>query len=85
MKNARNIVRRKRLNEIFDYFFYYKHKKVKIENGNILIQMTQNDDYVQKTALDLGIFKLLDELNKSEDRDLKSNVYLFINWNDLCW
>ena len=46
--------------------------------------MTQNDDYVQKTALDLGIFKLLDELNKSEDRDLKSNVYLFINWNDLC-
>ena len=77
LENARNIVRGKRLNEIIDYFFDCKHKKVKIELGNILTQMTQNDGYVQKAALDLGIFKFLDELNKSEDKDL-NQMYIYL-------
>ena len=77
LENARNVVRGKRLNEIIDYFFDCKHKKVKIELGNILTQMTQNDGYVQKAALDLGIFKFLDELNKSEDKDL-NKMYIYL-------
>ena len=77
LENARNIVRGKRLNEIIDYFFDCKHKKVKIELGNIITQMTQNDGFVQKAALDLGIFKFLDELNKSEDPDL-NKMYIYL-------
>jgi hypothetical protein len=82
LENARNIVRGKRLNEIIDYFFDCKHKKVKIELGNILTQMTQNDGYVQKAALDLGIFKFLDELNKSEDPDLNKLLNYDIGTKD---
>jgi hypothetical protein len=77
LENSRNIVRAKRLNEIIDYFFDCKHKKVKITLGNIITQMTQNDGFVQKACKDLGIFRFLDELNKSDDQEL-NKMYIYM-------
>lgn len=76
-ENARNIIRGKRFNEIINYFFETKHKEVKIILGRILTQMMQNDGYIQKEAMNLGLFKYLDNLNTETDKDLVTN-YIYI-------
>lgn len=76
-ENARNIVRGKRFNEIISYFFETNHKKVKISLGRILAQMMQNDNYIQKAAMDMGIFQLLKDLNNETDQELITN-YIYI-------
>ena len=62
-ENANNIVRGKRFNEIIQHFFESKHKKIKIEYARIITQMAQNDHFVQKAAMELGIFNYLKDLN----------------------
>lgn len=66
LENAGNIVRGKRFNEIISHFFETKHKKIKIEYARIITQMTQNDGFVQKAALQLGIFNYLKDLNEEK-------------------
>ena len=70
LENANNIVRGKRFNEIISHFFETKHKKIKIEYARIITQMTQNESYVQKAALELGIFNYLKDLNEEKDPEL---------------
>ena len=76
-ENARNIVRGKRFNEIISHFFEAKNKKIKIEFGRIITQMTQNDGFIQKAAMNEGIFKFLEELNETNDQDL-INMYIYL-------
>jgi hypothetical protein len=76
-ENARNIIRGKRFNEIISHFFESKNKKVKIEYGRIITQMTQNDGYIQKAAMSEGIFKFLQELNDTQDQEL-INMYIYL-------
>ena len=77
LENANNIVRGKRFNEIINHFFESKHKKIKIEYARIITQMSQNDSFVQKAALDLGIFNYLKDLNEEKDPELMS-IYLYL-------
>jgi len=77
LENAGNIVRGKRFNEIISHFFETKHKKIKIEYARIITQMTQNDGFVQKAALKLGIFNYLKDLNEEKDPEL-INVYIYL-------
>ena len=77
LENANNIVRGKRFNEIINHFFETKHKKIKIEYARIITQMTQNDSYVQKAALELGIFNYLNNLNEEKDPELL-NAYIYL-------
>ena len=77
LENAGNIVRGKRFNEIISHFFETKHKKIKIEYARIITQMTQNDGFVQKAALQLGIFNYLKDLNEEKDPEL-INVYIYL-------
>ena len=77
LENANNIVRGKRFNEIINHFFESKHKKIKIEYARIITQMTQNESYVQKAALQLGIFKFLKDLNEEKDQQL-INIYIYM-------
>ena len=76
-KIANNIVRGKRFNEIINHFFETKHKKIKIEYARIITQMSQNDSFVQKAALDLGIFNYLKDLNEEKDPELIS-IYIYL-------
>ena len=77
LENANNIVRGKRFNEIINHFFESKHKKIKIEYARIITQMSQNDSFVQKAALNLGIFNYLKELNEEKDPELMS-IYIYL-------
>ena len=77
LENANNIVRGKRFNEIINHFFESKHKKIKIEYARIITQMSQNDSFVQKAALDLGIFNSLKDLNEEKDPELMS-IYIYL-------
>ena len=77
LENANNIVRGKRFHEIINHFFESKHKKIKIEYARIITQMAQNDSFVQKAALDLGIFNYLKDLNEEKDPELM-NVYIYL-------
>ena len=77
LENANNIVRGKRFNEIINHFFESKHKKIKIEYARIITQMSQNDSFVQKAALDLGIFNYLNDLNEEKDPELMS-IYIYL-------
>ena len=77
LENANNIVRGKRFNEIISHFFETKHKKIKIEYARIITQMTQNESFVQKAALQLGIFNYLKDLNEEKDPEL-STVYIYL-------
>ena len=77
LENAGNIVRGKRFNEIISHFFETKHKKIKIEYARIITQMTQNDNFVQKAALELGIFNYLKDLNEEKDPEL-INAYIYL-------
>ena len=77
LENANNIVRGKRFNEIINHFFESKHKKIKIEYARIITQMSQNDSFVQKAALDLGIFNYLKDLNEEKDPELMS-IYIYL-------
>ena len=77
LENANNIVRGKRFNEIISHFFETKHKKIKIEYARIITQMCQNESYVQKAALELGIFNYLKDLNEEKDQEL-INVYIYM-------
>ena len=77
LENANNIVRGKRFHEIINHFFESKHKKIKIEYARIITQMSQNDSFVQKAALDLGIFNYLKDLNEEKDPELMS-VYIYL-------
>ncbi len=77
LENANNIVRGKRFNEIINHFFETKHKKIKIEYARIITQMSQNDSFVQKAALDLGIFNYLKDLNEEKDPELIS-IYIYL-------
>ena len=77
LENANNIVRGKRFNEIINHFFESKHKKIKIEYARIITQMSQNDSFVQKAALDLGIFNYLTDLNEEKDPELMS-IYIYL-------
>ena len=77
LENANNIVRGKRFNEIINHFFESKHKKIKIEYARIITQMSQNDSFVQKAALNLGIFNYLKDLNEEKDPELMS-IYIYL-------
>ena len=77
LENANNIVRGKRFNEIINHFFESKHKKIKIEYARIITQMSQNDSFVQKAPLDLGIFNYLKDLNEEKDPELMS-IYIYL-------
>ena len=77
LENANNIVRGKRFNEIISHFFETKHKKIKIEYARIITQMAQNESYVQKAALDLGIFNYLKDLNEEKDPELIT-IYIYM-------
>lgn len=77
LENANNIVRGKRFNEIVNHFFESKHKKIKIEYARIITQMSQNEPYVQKAALDLGIFNYLKDLNEETDPELVT-IYIYL-------
>ena len=77
LENANNIVRGKRFNEIINHFFESKHKKIKIEYARIITQMAQNEPFVQKAALDLGIFNYLKDLNEEKDPELMS-AYIYL-------
>jgi hypothetical protein len=77
LENENNIVRGKRFNEIINHFFESKHKKIKIEYARIITQMSQNDSFVQKAALDLGIFNYLKDLNEEKDPELMS-IYIYL-------
>ena len=77
LENANNIVRGKRFNEIIAHFFETKHKKIKIEYARIITQMAQNEGFVQKAALELGIFKYLKDLNEEKDPQL-INAYIYL-------
>ena len=77
LENANNIVRGKRFNEIINHFFKSKHKKIKIEYARIITQMAQNESYVQKAALNLGIFNYLKDLNEEKDPELM-NAYIYL-------
>ena len=77
LENANNIVRGKRFNEIINHFFESKHKKIKIEYARIITQMAQNESFVQKAALDFGIFNFLKDLNEEKDPELIS-VYIYL-------
>ena len=77
LENANNIVRGKRFNEIINHFFESKHKNIKIEYARIITQMSQNDSFVQKAALDLGIFNYLKDLNEEKDPELMS-IYIYL-------
>ena len=77
LENANNIVRGKRFNEIICHFFETKHKKIKIEYARIITQMTQNESFVQKEALKLGIFNYLKDLNEEKDPELIT-IYIYL-------
>jgi hypothetical protein len=77
LENANNIVRGKRFNEIITHFFETKHKKIKIEYARIITQMAQNESFVQKAALELGIFNYLKDLNEEKDPEL-INAYIYL-------
>ena len=77
LENANNIVRGKRFNEIISHFFETKHKKIKIEYARIITQMAQNESYVQKAALELGIFNYLKDLNEEKDPELIT-IYIYM-------
>ena len=77
LENANNIVRGKRFNEIINHFFESKHKKIKIEYARIITQMAQNEPFVQKAALDLGIFNYLKDLNEEKEPELM-NAYIYL-------
>ena len=77
LENANNIVRGKRFNEIISHFFETKHKKIKIEYARIITQMAQNESFVQKAALELGIFNYLKDLNEEKDPEL-INAYIYL-------
>ena len=77
LENANNIVRGKRFNEIVSHFFESKHKKIKIEYARIITQMTQNESFVQKAALELGIFNYLKDLNEEKDPELIT-IYIYL-------
>ena len=77
IENSRNIVRAKRFREIVEYFFNTKNMKIKQNLATLLGSMMQNDKFIQSAALDLGIFKLLDLLHKSED-DLMNSKYVYV-------
>ena len=44
--------------------------------ARIITQMTQNDGFIQKSVLKLGIFNYLKDLNEEKDSDL-INVYIY--------
>ena len=77
LENANNIVRGKRFNEVITHFFESKHKKIKIEYARIITQMTQNESFVQKAALELGIFNYLKDLNEEKDPELIT-IYIYM-------
>ena len=77
LENANNIVRGKRFNEIISHFFETKHKKIKIEYARIITQMAQNESYVQKAALELGIFNYLKDLYEEKDPELIT-IYIYL-------
>ena len=77
LENANNIVRGKRFNEIISHFFATKHKKIKIEYARIITQMAQNESFVQKAALNLGIFNYLKDLNEEKDPELIT-IYIYL-------
>ena len=76
-ENAGNIVRGTILNEIITHFFEAKHKKIKIEYARIIIQMTQNDGFVQNAALQFAIFNYMKYLNEEKDSAL-IDVYIYL-------
>ena len=76
-ENARNIVRGKRFIELITYFFECKHKEVKIALGRLITQMMQNDGYIQKAAMDFGIFAFLKELHETSDKEL-IGMYIYM-------
>ena len=77
LENANNIVRGKRFKEIISHFFESKHKKIKLEYARIITQMTQNESFVQKAALELGIFNFLKDLNEEKDPELIT-IYIYL-------
>ena len=76
-ENARNIVRGKRFIELITYFFECQHKEVKIALGRLITQMMQNDGYIQKAAMDFGIFAFLKELHETSDKEL-IGMYIYM-------
>ena len=76
-ENARNIIRGKRFIELIQYFFESKHKEVTIALGRVITSMMQNDGYIQKAAMDFGIFNFLTNLNESKDTELIS-MYIYM-------
>lgn len=76
-ENARNIVRGKRFIELIDYFFKTKHKEIQIELARIFTSMLQNDGFIQKAAMDFGLFNFLKLLNESTDKELIS-IYIYM-------
>lgn len=76
-ENARNIVRGKRFVELIEYFFESKHKDVTIALGRLITSMMQNDGYIQKAAMEFGIFKFLNNLNEAKDNELIS-MYIYM-------
>lgn len=76
-ENARNVVRGKRFGEIIEYFFSTSFKEIRMELANLLTTMMQNDGFVQKEASRLGIFKSLQLLHDSEDKEMHGKyIYL---------
>jgi hypothetical protein len=76
-ENGRNMVRAKRFPEMFNYFFETKNKKIKLLLGSLLGTMMQNDKYIQTEAINLGIFKILEMINTTEDKELNTK-YIYI-------
>jgi hypothetical protein len=77
LENSRNLVRAKRFEEIIQYFFTTKNKKIKMMLADILTSMMQNEMQVQEAAIPFGIFKILELLNSSDDKELTSKyIYL---------
>jgi hypothetical protein len=78
LENGRNIVRAKRFNELVQYFYSTKYKKIKLMLGNVLTSMLQNDKYVQEAAIEVGLFKqVLISLNETDDPELVDK-YLYL-------
>jgi hypothetical protein len=76
-ENARNIVRAKRFPELLNYFFNTKARKIKIKLASLLGSILQNDKYIQNAAIDLGIFKVLELLNTSDD-EVMTGKYVYL-------
>jgi len=74
---ARNITKAKRLEEIINYAFTCKNKKLKVEYCSLLALMLQNHKFVQEEAVKLGIYKIIPLIYSEQDPDIL-NKYLYV-------